>query len=404
MMRRLLGGPGPGLDEHRQRHGELPRPALNTLTTWLDGSGLTGRGGAGFPTGRKVASLAAGTPVVIANGAEGEPLSCKDATLLTHAPHLVLDGVSIAATAVGADSAVLYVHRRSMAAVATALAERRTANTDRCRITVSEAPDRFVAGEESAVVSRIEGGAAAPRDRTVPTTRSGVRKRPTLVSNVETFAHIALIARYGPDWFRSVGERTEPGTMLVTLSGSLPRPGVLEVATGSRLGDVLVAGGDCDPRTVRAVLVGGYHGSWIPATALGARLSRAGLAAYGATPGAGVLRVLGFDECGLEFTAAVVSYLADETAGQCGPCVNGLPRLAQLLDQLAFGPADDTLVDEIRWTTGLIDGRGACRHPDGSARMVRTALNVFAGDIAQHRLGRCEALTPRAQHAKGGTW
>ncbi|MGJ6124035.1 NADH-ubiquinone oxidoreductase-F iron-sulfur binding region domain-containing protein [Mycolicibacterium sp. Y3] len=395
---RLLTGHEPGLAAHRQRHGELPAPTAASLAGCVTDAGLTGRGGAGFPTGRKIAAVTGRKPVVIGNGAEGEPLSAKDATLLTCAPHLVLDGLSVAATAVAADSVVIYVPRRAIAAVRVAVAERAAANTDRRRIAVVEAPDRFVAGEESAVVSRIEGGPASPRHRTVLTTTSGVRRRPTLVNNVETLAHIGLIARYGPAWFRAVGDHQEPGTMLVTLSGSLAQPGVVEVPTGSRLTDLLTTSGRTDLRMVRAVLVGGYHGSWIPVGALTAQLSRAGLAALGATPGAGVVHVLGRHECGLERTAAIASYLAGQSARQCGPCLNGLPRLAQLLDQLAFGAVDDALVDELQRTMRLVDGRGACRHPDGTARMVRTALTVFAGDVAQHRRGRCEALPANADH------
>ncbi|CAN5663720.1 NADH-ubiquinone oxidoreductase-F iron-sulfur binding region domain-containing protein [soil metagenome] len=400
---RLLTVSGPGLPEHRQRYGELPEPTLSTLITWLNESGLTGRGGAGFPTGRKIASLTGRKQVVIANGSEGEPLSSKDATLLARSPHLVLDGVSVTTTAVAADTVVIYVPERARAAVQTALEQRVAANTDRRRITVVDAPDRFVAGEESAVVSRIEGGPALPRDRTMLTTKSGVRGRPTLVSNVETFAHIGLIARYGPAWFRSVGDSAEPGTMLVSLSGALTQPGVVEVPTGSRLADVLTSAGHADLRTVRAVLLGGYHGSWIPARALDARLSRAGLAPLGATPGAGVVHVLGRNECALERTAEIVSYLAGQSARQCGPCLNGLPRLSQLLDQLAYGRVDDILIDEIARTIGLIDGRGSCRHPDGTARMVRTALKVFDSDIVQHRRGRCEALMSDAHRQVRGT-
>lgn len=364
----------------------------------LDESGLTGRGGAGFPTGRKIASMKGRKPVVVGNGAEGEPLSSKDATLLARAPHLVLDGLSLAATAVAADSVFLYVPKLAMASVRTALAERTAARTDRHHIQVVEAPDTFVAGEESAVVRRLEGDAALPRDRTVLTTRSGVRGRPTLVNNVETLAHIALIGRYGPAWFRSVGAPAQPGTMLVTLSGAVTRPAVLEMPTGTPLRDLIAVAGDTDPGTLSAVLIGGYHGCWIPAGALPeARLSREGLARYGATPGAGIVNALGLDECGLQRVADITAYLADQSARQCGPCLNGLPRLAQLLDQLAYGRVDDTLIDDIRRMLLVIDGRGSCRHPDGTVRMVRSALEVFANDIAYHRRGRCTALLVNAR-------
>jgi NADH:ubiquinone oxidoreductase subunit F (NADH-binding) len=402
--RRLFAARGPGLAEHQQQFGTLPESAGPALVRCLDESGLTGRGGAGFPTGRKIASVSGRKPVVIGNGAEGEPLSSKDATLLARAPHLVLDGLTIAAKAVAADSVFVYVPQHVMATVQSAVDERAATKMDHTRITIVEAPDRFVAGEESAVVRWIEGGFALPRDRTVPTTKSGVRGRPTLVNNVETLAHIALIARYGPAWFRSVGDTAQPGTMLVTLSGAHMQQSVVEVPTGSPLHGIIATDGRTDPRTLRAVLLGGYHGSWIPADALaGARLSRNGLSALGASPGAGVVYALGPDECGLERTAEIAGYLADQGARQCGPCLNGLPRLFRLLDQLAYGRVDGALVGEIQRMLGLIDGRGSCRHPDGTARLVRSALAVFRSDITRHQHGRCEALLVAARREIRGS-
>lgn len=393
---RLLAASGPGLAEHRDCFGALPKRSGAQLISALDAAGLSGRGGAGFPTGRKVAAVSGRGAVVVGNGAEGEPLSRKDALLLTRAPHLVLDGLHIAAAAVGADTVYLYVHTDAVAAVRTALDERQAAGLDPYRVTVVEAPDTFVAGEESAAIRHIEGGPALPRDRVVPTALSGVNKRPTLVNNVETLAHIALIARHGPDWFRSVGDPDDPGTMLVTLSGDVDNEGVIEVPTGVALTDLF------DARTVSAVLIGGYHGSWLPAdTFAGMRLSRTALKSLGASPGAGIVHALGRTECGLARTAEIAGYLADESARQCGPCRNGLPRLAELLEQLAYGRANDPLVKEVRRITRLVDGRGACRHPDGTARMVRSALRTFAADIEQHRRSRCSAADTCIANAEG---
>ena len=392
-IQRLFAAAGAGFADHRAEFGELPTLSRRDLIRWLDEAGLTGRGGAGFPTGRKIDSVSGREPVVIGNGAEGEPLSEKDMTLLTRAPHLVLDGLTVTADALRAKSVYLYVPARASAGLQAALTERERSSGSRCRITVVEAPGDFLAGEESAVVNRIGGGLAVPRDRTALITRSGLRGRPTLVSNVETFAHIALIARFGPHWFRTVGDPARPGTMLVTVSGAGIPATVVEIATGTALRDIIAQSEFAAAQQIRAVLVGGYHGSWVPAGAVGqARLSLDGLAPYGATPGAGVLHLLGKQECGLARTADIATYLADQSAGQCGPCRYGLPRLSVLLDQLAFGHVDNHLVSEIHRMVGLVDGRGACRHPDGTARLVRSALAVFESDITEHRNGFCQAV------------
>ncbi len=388
---RLFIAGGASLDAHHRRFGALPELTRPQLISSLDDARLTGRGGARFPAGRKLAAVTGPKAVVVANGAEGEPLSVKDSALLSHAPHLVLDGLELAARAVGADKAYVYAPAHVAAGVSRALDERRRAGDDRFTPTVVEAPPKvFVAGEESALARRIEGGPALPRDRTLITAVSGIRRRPTLVNNVETLAHIALIARFGPRWFASIGDPDNPGTMLITLSGAVIEHGVVEVPTGMVLSDLIRRHGATDPGTVRAVLVGGYHGTWVP----GEALERTPVS------GVGIVHALAMHECGLVRTAAIADYLAEQSAGQCGPCRIGLPRLAQLLGELAHGRADNACLREVRRLVELVDGRGACRHPDGTARLVRSALDVFAADISHHRHRRCEAALPQTS---GGT-
>lgn len=390
---RLFAARGSGLPEHLARFASVPTHAVEDLISSIDAAGLTGRGGAGFPTARKIASVTGRRSVVIGNGAEGEPLSRKDEALLTRAPHLVLDGLQLIAATVDAEEVYLYVPYQVAPTMGFAVDERVAAGLDRRRVRIIEAPDAFVAGEESAVIRRIGGGPALPRDRTVPVTMKGLRARPTLVNNVETLAHVALIARYGPDWFRAVGDPAEPGSMLITLSGTGARPIVLETPTGAPLADVLARGGVTNPRHVRAVLVGGYHGSWLPNDAIvEARLSRRGLARFKASQGAGIVHVLATSECGLARTAAILAYLAEEGAQQCGPCRNGLPMLVQLFHELAYGKPDEPLLNDLRRVLRMLDGRGSCRHPDGTARMARSALAVFADDIA------ARVLRPRDRH------
>jgi NADH:ubiquinone oxidoreductase subunit F (NADH-binding) len=389
---RLLAAGHPEYRNHRTTFGPLPKMSAEQLISAVNESRLSGRGGAGFPTGRKMAAVTGQKAVVVGNGAEGEPLSAKDALLLERAPHLVLDGLNLAARAVAADKAYLYLPRDALPAMALAVDERRTTGLDDCDVTMIEAPATYIAGEESAVARRIEGGPALPRDRTMVMAKSGVRGHPTLINNVETLAHVALIARFGAAWFRSVGADDDPGTMLITLSG--PGQGdlrVIEVPTGSPMTSLLAAADVTGVNDVRAVLLGGYHGSWISTDAIaGIGLSRAGLKSVGASPGAGVIHLLGSNECGLGRTAEIIRYLAGQGARQCGPCRNGLPRLAELVDEIAYGRASDTVVRELRRTMRMVDGRGACRHPDGTVRMVRSALETFAADIEYHHRRTCE--------------
>jgi NADH:ubiquinone oxidoreductase subunit F (NADH-binding) len=395
---RLLSSGARDLDTHLRQTGPLPwAGGPGPLAELIESSGLTGRGGAGFPSARKLTAVAAGSrAVVVANGAEGEPLSSKDRVLLTRAPHLVLDGLQLVAEATNAAEAYAYVPSDLADGIRACIAERH--GVDRVAVQVCSAPDRFISGEESAVVARLSGGLALPRDKSRMVVTAGVRGRPTLVHNVETLAHLALAARRGPAWFREVGTPQEPGTFLATVSGGVAQPGVYEFAHGVPLGGLLdVAGGPSAP--LQAVLVGGYHGAWVPwPAAAGAPVSRAGLAAFGASPGAGVIAALPASTCGLTQTARILSYLAEQSAGQCGPCLNGLPALAEAFERMVGMPgwpgAPGALV-EVQRLTGLVEGRGACHHPDGTVRLARSALQTFAHDIAAHRAGGCAARSSR---------
>jgi NADH:ubiquinone oxidoreductase subunit F (NADH-binding) len=331
--------------------------------------------------------------VIVANGTEGEPASRKDAALLVHDPDLVIDGVLAAAAAVGARDAVVVVTPgagRAVGRIEEAV-RRRTLDAGRVRLSVAVAPEGFVVGEESALVHWLNGGPATPTLTPPRPFERGVAGRPTLVQNVETLAHVALVARHGAAWFRRVGTEAEPGSMLVTIGGAVAAPGVREIVLGERLGDVLArAGGVTGP--IGGVLVGGYFGSWLrSADPLALPFSRAGLAPAGGAPGAGAIVALPADRCGLVETARAVAYLARESAGQCGPCVFGLRDLARAAAALAApsgGPHD---LRDLMDLPDEIEGRGACAHPDGVARLVRSALAAFPEEIGLHLHGRCSA-------------
>ena len=391
--RRLLAGPADGrLETYLATHGRLPVLDAPRLIEVLREAGLTGHGGAGFPAWRKLSAVhAARRPaVVIANGAEGEPASGKDKALLRAQPQLVLDGLQLVARALGASAAHIYVTAASVAGVRSALAERHRAGLDQVAVNVHVASDTFVSGEESAVLAAISGRPAVPADKRVRIVESGLGGAPTLVQNVETLAHIAQIVRYGPGWFRSAGTSDEPGTFLATIGGAVLSPGVVEAGYGVPLGDLIdAAGGATEP--LQGVLVGGYHGGWVPPNP-DLPVSRAAMTPYGASPGAGIVLALPVGACGLAETARIAGYLAGQAAGQCGPCINGLPRLADTLTDLARRRARPGLPAEVERLAALVTGRGACRHPDGTARLIRSSLRAFESDVAAHLSGRCLAV------------
>jgi NADH:ubiquinone oxidoreductase subunit F (NADH-binding) len=393
---RLLDGPATvqgaeTLAEHNARLGRLADFPDGTLIDMIDSAGLRGRGGAGYPTARKWAAVrerSGGNAVVVANGAETEPLSAKDRLLMTSRPHLVLDGILLAIEALRAGRAVVYIsraHDEAHAAMLTAIGERRRAGDLTVPLSLVRAPHRYVAGEESAAVAHINGGAARPSVVPPRPYERGVDGRPTLVQNIETLAHAALIARHGAASHRDSGTEGAAGTVLVTMAAAIHTPGVHEIRGGSTVAEAVSAGGGATG-SVAALLVGGYFGRWIGADdAWDLRLG------IDVPLGSGVIAVFPHGRCGVAQTAAIVGFLARESARQCGPCEHGLAALAATTDELATGRAKPRDAERLQRWIAQIAGRGACHHPDGALVLLSSALRVFGGDVATHlRRGRCD--------------
>jgi NADH:ubiquinone oxidoreductase subunit F (NADH-binding) len=415
------GGPLP-LADHVARYGPVPLRETHEmaggfgtaeLIAEVERAGLAGRGGAGFPAGRKMRTVAeagrkggprrgAGT-VVVANGAESEPASGKDRLLLARAPHLVLDGIALAAEAVGAARGYLVVHEGQdelALQLAAAVDEREHFGQNRVPVQIATVARGYVASQETAVISQLNGGAAKPAFVPPRPFEKGAHGRPTLVQNVETLAHVALIARFGADWFRDLGP-ADPGargagSALVTVSGAVGRPGVYEIALGMPIGELVRWAGGPSERP-QAILAGGYFGGWLPYDrALGVPVSDPALRAAGAALGPGVLVVLPESACGLAETAWIAGFLATQSAGQCGPCVNGLPALAGMLEQLAFGRPDRRALGWAQRLLTLVARRGACHLPDGAAAFVASGLATFADELRQHAAaGPCSRVRRR---------
>jgi NADH:ubiquinone oxidoreductase subunit F (NADH-binding) len=392
----LLSGlaDGPGLPAHVRRYGPVPDLRAKDLEALTRSVRLLGRGGAAFPFARKVETVAArrARPVVVVNLSEGEPASLKDAVLAQVAPHLVLDGAAVTARALGARDVHVAVPGEATTvghALRRALAERadggRRGRDAGVTWTLHDAAESFVAGQSAAVLELIAGRPNLPVSTWRPSAVSGHQGRPTLLSNAETFAHVGRLALLGPTEYARRGTAEEPGTTLLTLDGDSRapegRPTVLEVAYGTPWARVLPA-----HRLAGPVLLGGYHGSWAtPGELLSLTVSPSALREHGMPVGAGV--VLPLDHgCPVDRTSRIVSYLASQSARRCGPCVNGLPALHAAVEAVRSGYGGLAEVDRL---IGLVEGRGACAHPDGTVRLVRSMITAYGEELAVHARRHC---------------
>src|SRR5580700_2376014 len=357
------------LEAHTEIFGPLPRMSADELIAMAQQVDLRGQGGAAFPFARKLqavvdASKKTGQPtIVVVNATEGEPGSFKDKMLMIRSPYLILSGAALVAEAIEAEEIIVGVTSNELA---------------------NRSIEAAIAAEPGrrALVRGINGKKPVPPGRKTLAAEKGVDDLPTLLSNASTFAQLAVLALLGPERFAAVGVPEEPGTVLLSVSGSAKHPAVVECPTGVPLGAVLDI---CQAPAGDGVLVGGYHGMWLDAeNAYQVPIGREGLASAGGTFGSGIVLPLGDGTCPLGEVSRVASYLAGESAGQCGPCKLGLPSIARALASLIDGSGGIEALDVARRSAAAVAGRGACSHPDGVTRFVLSALDVFTEDLAAH--------------------
>jgi NADH:ubiquinone oxidoreductase subunit F (NADH-binding) len=410
--RMLAGMPSSGalgLHAHESLHGPLTLPAQSRsrsrrehpLILELERAGLRGYGGAGFPAATKLHAVAAqgSRPVILVNGAEGEPLSSKDLLLTSRLPHLVIDGALAAASVLGSDRVVFALDQQARGparALKQALAERADLRQRGApSVSVTPVPTGYLSGQEMALLNALEGGQALPTVTPPYPFERGLAGRPTLVSNSETLAQLALVTRHGADWFRALGTSTDPGTRLVTVGGAISYAGVVEIAGGTTLRQLIGAsGGLVGP--IQGVLLGGYAGTWLPADSLELRLDAQALLERGLRLGSGIVFLLPESACVVAEVAGVARWLQRESAGQCGPCINGLQSIADALEDLCAAGDHRRAYGRIERWCELVVGRGACSLPDGAASFVTSALRTFRplfDDHAQH--GGCDGCLGR---------
>jgi len=413
----LLAGGGPGPEagiEVAEADGawEAYRTAVSQLTpdaviSIVSESGLRGRGGAGYPVGSKWRDCATQPErqrFVVANGFEADPGAQVDRTLMERAPHAVVEGVAIAAWAVRAASAIIVVRASAGTAAARlreaiAAAESRghigaeAAETGRpLRIEVRELAGSFVVGEETVLLRALENRRAQPDQRPPYPTRHGLWGKPTVVNNVKSLAAVPWIMRHGAAAHASLGQPNTPGTTLVQLGGVVRKPGVVEVPMGTTIRELLDGPGGFVQGPLKAVLVGGPSGGFLPPEALDTPLSSSALAAAGALLGSGTLLALDGSTCLVELATLMTRYLSDEACGKTIPCRIGTRRLAELGGALCSGhvrPTDGALIEDL-----AADMRAAalCGLEAQAPNPLTSGMRYFAAEFEDHvRRGACPA-------------
>jgi NADH:ubiquinone oxidoreductase subunit F (NADH-binding) len=379
---RVEGHSRDSLADHANRFGARPLGGQWLVDALADAQ-LSGRGGGHYPAASKwrAAMAADGQVWLVANAAESEPLSGKDATLLRQSPHLVLDGLALAAETVGATRALVWLHDHDVATrlvLGDAIAERRAAGIVEPLMVVVAGPSTYLAGESSAIARWLVEGEALPTFRGFDRLPGRPPRQRVLVHNVETLARVALVAR---------GVTGMPSTLLTVVTPNGRH--VLETSASTRLADALTVAGWPASRTPQAVLLGGFGGSWARWRAVeDVAVNESAMRAAGVSLGAGIVAAVPGEACGVAETAAVMAYLEASSARQCGPCLFGLDSLAQSLEKLRIGRARRSELGRVAADLEAVRGRGSCHHPDGAARLVASALDTFDDDFARHARGR----------------
>jgi len=375
----------------------------------ISASGLRGRGGAGFLAGKKWEFVAAakGSPkYVVCNGDEGDPGAFMDRSLLEGDPHAVIEGMAIAAYAVGANHGVVYVRAEYPLAI-----RRLRGALDDARamgllgkdiletgfsfdIELRMGAGAFVCGEETALLASVAGDKGYPRPRPPYPATSGLYGKPTLINNVETIGNVRHILLHGAAWFRSIGTPSSPGTKVFALSGKVANTGLVEVPMGTTLRELIfdIGGGIPDGKAFKAVQTGGPSGGCIPAEALDTPIDYESLTALGTIMGSGGVIVMDEDNCMVNIAQYFLDFTAGESCGQCVPCRAGLPRMLDILRRIASGAGAPADVDRLREAAEMIKTTSLCGLGQTAPNPVLSTLRYFGEEYREHiEEGRCRA-------------
>lgn len=408
------------LSDYLDRGGYQALPKVLAMTpeeviAQVKTSGLRGRGGAGFPTGLKweLTRQAVGDQkYIICNADEGDPGAFMDRSVLEGDPHRVLEGMAIAAYAIGASAGYIYVRaeyplaiRRLKTAIAQAEAAGylgpQTLGTDfSLKIRIKEGAGAFVCGEETALLASVEGRRGTPRSRPPFPAQKGLWGRPTSINNVETFANITTIILAGGEAFARLGTEKSKGTKVFALTGQIRNTGLAEVEMGVTLRQIIeeIGGGIRDGQALKGIQIGGPSGGCLPAALLDTPVDYESLVQAGAIMGSGGLVVLDDNTCMVDLARYFMSFLAKESCGKCVPCREGTQRMLEILERITAGEGTMEDLDRLEALSTVLRGASLCALGQTAPNTVQSTLRYFREEYLEHieghycRAGACQAL------------
>jgi NADH-quinone oxidoreductase subunit F len=372
-------------------------------------SGIRGRGGGGFPSGRKwrIAAGSTGEKYVICNGDEGDPGAFMDRMMLESYPFRVIEGMLIAGYAVGAGKGIFYIRAEYPLAVA-----RIRRALEICRekglvgdnisgsgfsfdISVFEGAGAFVCGEETALIASIEGERGFPRQRPPYPAVQGLHGKPTLVNNVETLSQIPYIVRGGAENYAAVGTERSKGTKVFALAGKIRHGGLIEVPMGTSLNEIIekIGGGVEGGKKLKAVQIGGPSGGCIPAELCGAQVDFDAFGRMGAMMGSGGLVVLDEDDCMVDVARYFLSFTCDQSCGKCTFCRVGIRRMLDMLDKICSGKGTPEDIDRLEELALNVQKSSLCALGRSAPNPVLTTLKYFRHEYDEHVHGVCRTGT-----------
>ena len=404
-----------GLEDYRARGGydalgKAIKATPENVVKEVSDSGLRGRGGAGFPTGKKWSLTREGGAeqprFLIMNGGEDEPGSKKDRLLMENLPHLVVEGVILSAYALGASKAYLYINANYEAAIKSitdALAEAKAAgywgqkilgSGFGLEIELTPAPHNYVAGEDTAALEVIEGKKAWPRQKPPFPVTVGLFGKPTSINNVETLANVPPIILRGAEWYRKFGTTESTGTMIFSLNEDVNRPGIYELPFGTPLRYLIedCGGGIKGGGKIKAIMPAAPSSAFLPADKIDTALDHNSMREAGSALGCGVVRLVAEGTCIVEEVLKISEFFTVESCGQCPACRMETNTLTSLLKKVQQGQGGKPILEQFGKVIAFNQGKGFCSLISMPGPPIESALKLFPGDFESHlTTGKCPA-------------